>query len=160
MTPSGRPTLPIDHIAIAVTNLDEAVQWYSTLGFEELERRVTQGHETSMCSAVMRSDLSIVVLVQGLSKDCQVQKFVDKFGAGVQHIAFTVDDLDSTLAKLSACGAAPEIEVIEGEGIRQVFLKRDPGSGVRVELIERKGGTFSDDTVERLYRAFEKSGAY
>lgn len=157
---SAQAGLLIDHIAIAVTDLDEAVDWYQTLGFEELERRVTKGRATSMRSAVMISGSSVVILVQGIDKDCQVQRFVDKYGPGVQHVAFAVQDLDRVVARLQLRGAGPEFEIIEGDGIRQVFLKRDPGSGVRVELIERRGGTFSDDTVERLYRAFEDAGAY
>jgi 4-hydroxyphenylpyruvate dioxygenase-like putative hemolysin len=108
----------------------------------------------------MASGASIIVLVQGLSRDCQVQKFVDNFGPGVQHLGIAVDDLDAALDKLRACGGAPEFDIIVGDGIRQVFLRRDPGSGVRIELIERKGGTFTDDTIERLYRSFEDAGAY
>ena len=107
----------------------------------------------------MRAGSAIVVLVQGLTPDCQVSRFIQAFGPGVQHIAFTTDNFDDVVENLAEHGGAPEIEVIEGEGIRQVFLRRDPGSGVRVELIERRGGDFGDDTVERLYRAFEARGA-
>ena len=46
------------------------------------------------------------------------------------------------------------------DGIRQAFLRRDPGSGVRIELIERKGGNFTDRSVEQLFRAFERQGLY
>ena len=62
-------------------------------------------------------------------------------------------DLDAAIAHFTS--AAADIDVIEENGIRQVFLRRDPGSGVRIELIERRGGTFNDRSVENLFRAFE-----
>ena len=53
-----------------------------------------------------------------------------------------------------------ETPVIEDSGIRQVFLRREPGSGVRVELIERNGGDFSDQSVNQLFLAFEQGDLY
>jgi hypothetical protein len=75
-------------------------------------------------------------------------------------VAFGVKDLTKMMYRIRAAGAAGDTEVIEDEGIRQVFLRRDPGSGVRVELIERRGGDFSDKSVERLFRSFEARDLY
>src|SRR5271165_1500136 len=114
----------IDHVAIAVTDLDEAVRWYcENLGFVEVERRLTQGNTTAMMSAVMKSGAAVVVLLQGTSPDSQVSKFVEKFGPGVQHLAFSVTNLDSALERLQQRGAAADIDIVEGVGIRQVFLR-------------------------------------
>jgi methylmalonyl-CoA epimerase len=151
----------LDHVAIAVTNLDEAVSWYrDNLGFKELERRVTHGEKTAMVSAVMILGSATVVLVQGTTPESQVSKFIDHFGAGVQHVAISVDDLDGAIDQLRRGGGAPDIAIVEGEGIRQVFLRRDPGSGVRIELIERRGGTFNERSVETMFRAFEEKNLY
>jgi methylmalonyl-CoA epimerase len=148
--------LVIDHIAIAVEDLEEGVRWYrDCLGFKEVERRSTTGERTGMISAVVVSGPTCVVLIQGTTPESQVSRFIEQFGPGVQHIAFAVDDMDRALAGLAQGGATRDIPVIEGNGIRQVFLRRDPGSGVRVELVERSGGTFSDDTVGQLFREFE-----
>jgi methylmalonyl-CoA epimerase len=153
--------LGIDHIAIAVADLAVAIRWYSdTLGLKLLERRTTRGAHTSMDSAVLAAGRFSVVLVQGNEPDCQVSKFVSKFGAGVQHVAFEVTDLDETLERVSEAGGAADTPMIAGSGIRQVFLRRDAGSGVRIELIERRGGSFSDQTVDQLFRAFESRGLY
>lgn len=149
----------VDHIAVAVEDLDEAVRWYrEKLGFRLLERRVTRGECTSMVSAVLSAGRAIVVLVQGTSRASQVSRFIEEFGPGVQHMALAVTDLDEALRRLSSSGAVPDTPIIEDAGIRQVFLRRDPGSGVRLELIERRGGTFSDASVSRLFRAFEERG--
>ena len=151
----------IDHVAVAVENLDEGIRWYrDCLGYSEVDRRRTEGDRTSMLSAVMVSGKSVVVLIQGTSPESQVSRFIKEFGPGVQHLAFSLPDLDEALKQVKSGGGDQEVEIIEGEGIRQVFLRRDPASGVRVELIERKGGTFNDKSVQRLFREFESKGLY
>jgi hypothetical protein len=78
----------------------------------------------------------------------------------VQHIAFGVRDMDEAMDRLAGSAGALDTPLIEDVGIRQAFLRRDPGSGVRVELIERTGGSFSDNTVRQLFLAFEASDLY
>jgi methylmalonyl-CoA epimerase len=153
--------LEIDHVAIAVADLEVAVTWYREgLGFKVVERRVTRGERTSMRSAVLKAGRSVVVLIQGVEPDSQVSRFVEHFGPGVQHLAFAVDDLDAALAAMRSAGGDIATPIIQHEGIRQAFLRRDPGSGVRIELIERRGGSFTDRSVERLFRAFERQDLY
>jgi methylmalonyl-CoA/ethylmalonyl-CoA epimerase len=151
----------IDHVAIAVTDLEEAVSWYShNLGFRCIERRATQGERTSMLSAVMSAGGAYIVLIQGTSPESQVSQFITRFGPGVQHLALAVKDLDQAMDQVTAAGGKADTPFITDDGIRQVFLRRDPGSGVRIELIERRGGTFTDESVEKLFRAFETNGLY
>jgi methylmalonyl-CoA/ethylmalonyl-CoA epimerase len=151
----------IDHLAIAVENLEESINLYCNgLGFEEIERRTTHGKHSSMISAVVKKGTSCIVLVQGLQPESQICQFISKYGAGVQHMAISVENLDEAIAKMKDQNVAPEFDIIEGEGIRQVFLQRDKSSGVRLELIERNGGNFNDDSVELLYKAFEARNLY
>jgi 4-hydroxyphenylpyruvate dioxygenase-like putative hemolysin len=151
----------IDHVAVAVSDLEQALRWYTdVLGFRLLERRATRGERTSMISAVVAAGGCVIVLVQGNEPESQVSRFVEKFGAGVQHVAFGVTDLTQAIARVESAGGAADTPVIEDVGIRQVFLRRDPGSGVRVELIERRGGDFSDESVGQLFRAFESRDLY
>ena len=148
--------IDLDHIAIAVEDLGEAVSWYvEKLGFKARDRRLTQGAHSAMLSAVLTAGKAVVVLVQGTSRESPITKFIEEFGPGVQHVAFAVSNLDEAIQRLETARGAADTPVIEDEGIRQVFLRRDPGSGVRVELIERRGGDFSDETVGELFRAFE-----
>lgn len=144
----------IDHVAVAVEDLEVAVDWYcANLGFEVVERRRTQGERTAMISAVLKAGSALVVLIQGTEPESQVSRFVARHGSGIQHLALQVTDLDAAIARFKS--AAAEIDIIEEKGIRQVFLRREAGSGVRIELIERRGGTFNDRSVENLFRAFE-----
>ena len=157
MSNNLQPGLSIDHVAVAVGNLDAAIDWYSSnLGFELVERRHTQGARTAMISAVMKAGAAVVVLLQGTDPESQVSRFVARHGPGVQHLALQVPALDAAISRFKS--AAADIDIIEEQGIRQVFLRRDPGSGVRIELIERRGGTFNDRSVENLFRAFEAKG--
>lgn len=153
--------MDIDHIAIAVENLESSIRWYTEgLGFAFIEQRTTTGERTGMRSAVLVNGTATVVLIQGTSPESQVSRFIQHFGPGVQHVAFAVADLDATVRKIRQCGGNADTSLIEGKGIRQVFLRRDPGSGVRVELIERRGGSFSDETVSELFRQFEARDLY
>ncbi len=153
--------LGVDHVAVAVEDLQAGIDWYvNCLGFRLLETRETRGERTGMISAVLKSGSAIVVLIQGTSPRSQVSRFIQEFGPGVQHIALEVTDMDVAMRQLTSANAASDTHVIQDEGIRQVFLRRDPGSGVRIELIERRGGTFSDKTVEELFRKFEADDLY
>jgi methylmalonyl-CoA/ethylmalonyl-CoA epimerase len=151
----------IDHLAIAVPDLAQAIDWYvQKLGFHLVEERETRGERTGMLSAVVTAGSAVVVLIQGTTADSQVSRFIEKFGPGVQHIAFGVRDMDAALSRLEARGGVCDTPLITDTGIRQAFLRRDPGSGVRVELIERTGGSFSDETVTKLFLAFEANDLY
>jgi methylmalonyl-CoA epimerase len=151
----------VDHVAIAVVDLDESIDWYTQkLGFKCLERRATHGQRTSMVSAVLAAGSAHIVLVQGTSPESQVSQFITHFGPGVQHLALAVKDLDQAMDRVTQAGGSADTPPISDEGIRQVFLRRDPGSGVRIELIERRGGVFTDKSVEELFRTFETHGLY
>lgn len=153
--------LDIDHLAIAVEDIDEAVRWYSTaLGFSQMKRGVTSGDHSAMLYAVMNAGRATVVLVQGTSPESQVSRFLTHFGTGVSHIAFAVADLDEAIHRVTKTGGQIDSPVITDKGIRQIFLTRDPATGVRVELVERQGGSLTDQNIERLFRALEEKELY
>lgn len=149
----------VDHIAIAVKDLSAATKWYEHFGFIVLERRSTEGLHTGMHSAILQAGSVVVVLIQGTSPESQVSKFITHFGPGVQHIALEITDLEEALERVSQAGGKVDAQA-QDTGIRQAFLQRDPGSGVRVELIERRGGHFTDHSVRQLFLAFEQEDLY
>lgn len=153
----------LDHVAIAVPDLEKAVSFYrDNLGFEVLERRETKGAFTGMTSAVIKAGPIVLVLVQGLSEESQVSQYVAEYGAGVQHIAFEVKDLPQVMERLKESGVEFDTNLIQGAGIRQSFTHRDPASGMMYELIERQeeDGHFTDESVAELFRQLEASGSY
>lgn len=157
----GDLVLGIDHVAIAVADIDAAIAHYSSaLGFALLERSTVNGDHTGMVYAVLKSGGATVVLVQGTSAGSQVSKFISAFGTGMHHIAFAVSDLDAALARVHLAGGKTDTPVISDDGIRQAFLQRDAASGVRIELIERSDAPFSEKNVEGLFRALEAKDLY
>lgn len=160
-TQLGDLVIGIDHIAIAVEDIDASIAWYSSaLGFSLVERSEVNGDHTGMVYAIMKSAAASVVLVKGTSPESQVSKFVAAFGTGMHHIAFAVTDLDKAISRVAEAGGATDTPVISDEGIRQAFLQRDASTGVRIELIERHGAPFSEKNVERLFRALEEKNLY
>ena len=153
--------LGIDHVAIAVPDIDASIAWYTaTLGFALAERSEISGDHSAMLYATLISGSSTIVLVQGTSPASQVSKFLAEFGAGMHHIALAVADLDLAIGRVISTGGCIDTPVVHDNGIRQVFLRRDPATGIRIELIERHDVSFSKQNVEQLFKAFEEKDLY
>lgn len=151
--------LGIDHIAIAVTDLDEAIRWYSTAyGFTLTGRQATRGKRSGMLSAIMQAGAVTVVLLQGTEPESQITRFLESSGPGVHHIAYAVADLDEAIRKVTEAGGVIDTPVMADEGIRQAFLARDAVTGIRVELVERRGGSITEHNMEQLFRSMEDTG--
>lgn len=158
--PSGVRVLGVDHIALAVRDLEAAIRFYEDLGFQVVDRRVTHGERTAMRSAVLRHADVTFVLLQGTSPESQVDRFLAAHGPGVHHVALRVERVHEAMSGLEERGVLADTEVITNAGLAQVFLQRTDASGVRVELIERGTEAFPDASVERLFRTFEERNLY
>ena len=130
----------VDHIGIAVKNLDEMVKWYEeTLGIQ------AHGYETVDEQKVKVAFLPIgdseLELLEDTTGDGPVAKFIEKNGEGVQHIALRVDNIEETLVELKA----KEVRLIDqtpryGAGNASIaFVHPKATHGVLLELCERKG---------------------
>lgn len=157
----GKYAKSIDHVAIAVPDLEASIKFYSeVLGFELRERRETKGEKTAMISAVMVAGPLTFVLLQGTTEGSQVSRFVEHYGAGVQHLAIGVENLKEMAEELKGTGMEFDTNIIEGGGLRQIFSHRDPGSGMMFEFIERMGGDFSDESVQNLFKQLEEKNNF
>lgn len=151
----------IDHIAIAVRDLEQAIDWYTrVMGFTLRERRRTEGTKTAMVSAVVEAGPLTFVLLQGASPESQVSRYVEHYGPGVQHIALAVENLHDVAEALRADGMEYDTNVIDGPGLRQIFTHREPNSGMMFEIIERHGGDFSDQSVQQLFQQLEDKDSF
>lgn len=157
----GRYARSVDHIAVAVNDLEQSIEFYSkVLGFQLHERRRTEGKATAMVSAVMKAGPITVVLLQGTSPDSQVSKYVEHYGPGVQHIAIEVENLPQVAEDLKKAGLEFDTTIINSPGLRQIFTHREPNSGMMFELIERMGGDFSDESVQNLFEQLEQKDTF
>lgn len=156
------PFLRIDHLAIAVHDLEEAILFYrDILKLPLAERRETMGKYSGMRSAVMSAGNFQIVLIEGTTPESQVSRYVNVYGAGVQHVAFEVEDIEKTQRSLAENGLEFSTSVLDAPGLRQTFSKRDKVSGMMFELIERTGETgFKDANITRLFEELERADAY
>ncbi|WP_236702609.1 VOC family protein [Thalassomonas actiniarum] len=149
----------IDHVAVAVLDLEKAIAFYQQmLGFEFQGRRETLGKNSGMISAVMGSGNFTIVLIQGLEPESQVSRYVEQYGPGVQHIALEVNDLESATKLIEEQGFTFATGIIKGQGLRQIFSNRDENSGMMFEIIERTGNEgFEDDSIQDLFNQLEEA---
>ena len=161
-TALGRYAVKIDHVAIAVPDLEASIAFYEKLGFAQVKRRRTTGEATEMVSAVLHAGAIIIVLVQGTAPGSQVSRYIDSHGPGVQHIAIEVRNVEKLMHELREVGVEFNTTLIQGCGIRQAFTARDLGSGMMYEFIEREtnDGDFTDESVQDLFEQLERSGTF
>jgi methylmalonyl-CoA epimerase len=128
----------IDHIGIAVSDLDAAIARYTALCGHapgHLEEVVSQKVKVAMFDA----GESRVELLMATAPDSPIAKFIDKRGEGMHHICFKVANLEVALARMTAAG----MEIIPGAGgegaggSRVAFLHPKSLMGVMVELVEQ-----------------------
>jgi methylmalonyl-CoA/ethylmalonyl-CoA epimerase len=128
----------IEHVAVAVSDMDAAIEHYRDvwgLEVEHRERVEDQGVEEAMLSL----GESHLQLLAPSGADTTVARFLDRRGEGLHHIAYEVDDLEAALSELKAKG----VELIDeaprpgGRGHMVAFVHPRDNHGLLVELIQR-----------------------
>lgn len=131
----------IEHVAIAVADLDAAVEHYAGvwgLQVSHRERVEDQGVEEAM----LPLGESYLQLLGATGPDTTVGKFLERRGPGLHHIAYEVDDLEAALAELKAKG----VQLIDeaprkgGRGHMVAFVHPKGNHGLLVELIQAPRG--------------------
>jgi methylmalonyl-CoA/ethylmalonyl-CoA epimerase len=131
----------IDHIGVAVEDLDAAIELYEKSFEMELAHRETV-EEQGVEAVLLDVGDGHVELLAPLGPDTPVGKYLQRKGPGLHHVAYAVDDIDSTLEQLSASG----IELIDREartgirGSRVAFLHPRATGAVLTEIVEPPEG--------------------
>jgi methylmalonyl-CoA epimerase len=130
----------IDHVGVAVSDLDRAIALYEGIFGMPLVHRETvedQGVE----AVLLDVGDGHVELLSPLGPETVVGKFVEKRGEGLHHVAYRVDDIDAVLAELKGA----DVALIDSEarigirGSRVAFLHPKSTGGVLTELVEPAG---------------------
>lgn len=128
----------IEHIGIAVTDLEEAIKyWEDVMGLEcyNIEEVTDQKVKT----AFFKVGEVKIELLEATSADSPIAKFIEKKGQGVHHIAFAVDDVDKALDDVEKAG----VRLIDktsrkgAEGLNIGFLHPKSTLGVLIELCSK-----------------------
>ena len=132
-------TQKLDHVAIALENLDEVEKLYTeVLGLTVKHRETVhdQGVRTSML--VPEKGGTSIELLEPLDKNSPIFKFLEKRGEGIHHVCFVVDNIEQTLARLKKDG----IELIDeaardgAYGAKVAFIHPTAMHGVLIEIAE------------------------
>lgn len=130
--------LKVDHIGIAVANLEETVRFYSEVlgmnaeGTESID-------EQKVNVAFLPCGDSELELLESTSPDGPIARFIEKNGEGIQHIALRVDNIEDAIKELKEKG----IRLIDEKprygagGAKIIFLHPKATKGVLLELCER-----------------------
>ena len=127
----------VDHVGIAVKNLDESVQFYESLGFKATGYEVVAEQKVKV--AFLPCGDSELELLESTEPDGPIARFIEKNGPGIQHIAIRVDDIDKALEEMKA----KEVRLIDqtpryGAGnARIAFVHPKATGGVLLELTQR-----------------------
>ena len=135
----------VDHVGVAVADLDEAIAFYrDVLGMRLLhsETNEEQGVREAMLSAPGDTGTAVQLLAP-LRPDSAIGKFLDRNGPGIQQVAYRVADIDAACAVLRDKGLrllydAPRRGTA---GSRINFVHPKDAGGVLVELVEPAAGT-------------------
>ncbi|GAA3766646.1 methylmalonyl-CoA epimerase [Micromonospora maritima] len=131
----------IDHVGIAVADLDAAIDFYQrTFGMRcvHTETNTEQGVREAMLAVGPDASGGMVQLLAPLSPDTTIGKFLDKRGPGIQQVAYTVADIDVACAALRERGVRLLYEAPRrGTSDSRVnFVHPKDAGGVLIELVQ------------------------
>jgi methylmalonyl-CoA/ethylmalonyl-CoA epimerase len=131
----------LDHVGVAVSDLDAAIGLYEgRFGMPLVHRETVE--EQGVEAVLLAVGDSHVELLRPLGPETVVGRFIERRGEGLHHVAYRVDDIDGTLAKLKEAG----VRLIDREaraGIRRsrvAFLHPAATGSVLTELVEPAEG--------------------
>lgn len=135
----------IDHIGVAVADLDQAIEFYQRVfGMRcvHVEDNAEQGVREAMMSVGPDPAGGCVQLLAPLTPTSTIARFLDRSGPGIQQVAYTVTDVEATAAELRSRGVrllydAPRRGTA---GSRVNFVHPKDAGGVLVELVEPPAG--------------------
>lgn len=131
----------LDHVGIAVKDLDAAIAGYlDRYGVEPIHRQVVA--DQGVDEAMIPIGGSFVQLLGALSPETPVGRFLETKGEGLHHVAYAVLDIEESLAHLAAKGARliDEFPRVGGSGARIAFVHPADLAGTLIELVEHPSG--------------------
>jgi len=147
--------LRIDHIAVAVKDVDAGIAKYQTiLGAELVEKAELSIMGNRMSAAYLKVGDGLIVLDGAVEPDGFIAKFIERRGEGLHHLGIVVDDLDGYVEELEAAGVRIAHRESLGPLRREILLSPKDLCGVVVQVIEWKEGDAPtpEERIARLRR--------
>jgi methylmalonyl-CoA/ethylmalonyl-CoA epimerase len=127
----------IDHIGVAVESIDESIGLYRQ-AFEMSEQHRETVEDQGVNAVLLEVGDGHVELIEPLTAESGVAKFIERHGPGMHHVAYQTDDIEAALEQVRAAG----LRLIDEEprvgirGSRVAFLHPKATGGVLTELVE------------------------
>lgn len=135
-------SIRLDHIGIAVNDLEQGVKFWELLGLttsKEVETNEEQGVKILFLST-KQGPTPDIELLEPTGPDTPIGQFISKRGPGIQQLAFEVDDISQIISQLQSNGVEmiDEIPKIGAGGSKIAFVHPKSTGGVLVELVEKE----------------------
>jgi len=134
----GNQIMKIDHIGIAVKDIQNSLKFYRDvlgLEFNGIEKLNDRGLQV----AFLQIGESEIELLEPISEDSTIFKFIEKKGEGIHHIALEVDNVDNKIDEINKLGAKIIGKPSSGAGGKKiVFIHPKSTSGVLMELCQHQ----------------------
>jgi methylmalonyl-CoA/ethylmalonyl-CoA epimerase len=130
----------IDHVGIAVPDLDAAIAFYAeTFGIVSVHEETNQEQGVREAMLVVGDGSTLIQLLAPLTDDSTIAKFIDRNGPGVQQVAYTVDDIEAVSADLRGKGLRLIFDTARRGTSNSLvnFIHPKDAGGVLVELVQR-----------------------
>ncbi|MDC0241427.1 methylmalonyl-CoA epimerase [Candidatus Nitrosopelagicus sp.] len=126
--------MKIDHIAIAVNNVEESAKVYQkALGIDEIEFETVESEGVKV--AIISMENGRIELMQPTKDDSPIKKFLDKKGPGLHHMALETDNIEGEVERMEGCGVQFLGKVRPGSaGTKVTFIHPKSLEGVLTEL--------------------------
>lgn len=130
--------LKLDHVGIAVKNLDETLKFYTdVLGLDLAETEIVEEQKVKV--AFLPIGDTEVELLESTSEDGPIAKYIERSGEGVQHLAFLVENIEEAIADMQNKGMRmiDEMPRYGAGGAKIAFMHPKDSYRVLIELCER-----------------------
>ena len=126
--------MKIDHIAIAVNNIEEAAKIYQkALGVDTVEFETVESEGVKL--AIIPLENGRIELMQPMNDKSPIKKFLDQKGQGLHHMALQTNNIEGEVERMEGCGIQFLGKIRPGsEGTKVIFIHPKSLSGVLAEL--------------------------
>ena len=126
--------MKIDHIAIAVNNVEASAKVYQkALGINEIEFETVESEGVKV--AILPMENGRIELMQPTNDQSPIKKFLDKKGQGLHHMALETDNIEGEVERMEGCGVQFLGKVRPGSaGTKVTFIHPKSLEGVLAEL--------------------------
>ena len=126
--------MKIDHIAIAVNDVEESAKIYQkALGIDKIEFETVESEGVKV--AILPMENGRIELIQPTNDESPIKKFLDKKGQGLHHMALETDNIEGEVERMEGCGVQFLGKVRPGSaGTKVTFIHPKSLDGVLAEL--------------------------